>query len=177
MSLGVPLSMATPRGGFQNSHQIKAHCLCLCLHQRQVQQQNQLGTIHCCWSRWKRDFQSYWVHLCGETHYSESEVNAHANQHNLETGQDRKSRQKSISQLVVWTVSLIVSWIDCIEQVNLFCCCALYKGEHYFVWQTLFAPELGGKTFHFHLHLKRSSALLIMTDKLRKRSAESAKGN
>lgn len=84
---GASLSMATHRGGYQDSHQIKTHCLCFRLHQRQVQQQDQLfiaaGKKK---QKKKRDLQSYWVHLCEDTHCSESEANARVNQYNLETG-------------------------------------------------------------------------------------------
>lgn len=67
--------------------------------------------------------------------------------YNLETRRDRKSRQKSISQLVVPVVSLIVSWIDCIVQVNVFCRCVLSKGEHTFIRHTCLAPELSSIPF------------------------------
>lgn len=41
------ISMATHRDGYQNSEQIKTYCLHPPLHQRQVQLQIQLGTVHC----------------------------------------------------------------------------------------------------------------------------------
>lgn len=104
---GVSLSMATRGGGHQDSDQIKTHCFCFRLHQQQAQLQIQLDTIAA--SLAKRDFQCYWIYLCAVTHCRESEATANTNQYSLETGRDRKSRQKSISQLVVWCVTLMVS--------------------------------------------------------------------
>lgn len=108
----------------------------------------------------KRFFLSYCVQLCGETHCSE--VNAKTKRGNLETGQDRKSRQKSISQLVVRVVTLIVSWIDCIAWVCFAVVHFIKVNTH--SWGKFFLllnhnqfilQEREGKSFHFHLHLKK----------------------
>lgn len=128
---GISLSMATHRGGHQDSDQIKTHCFCFQLHQPQTRLQIQLDTVVA--SLAKRYFQCYWIYLCGDTRCRESEATANTNQCSLGTGRDRKSRQKSISQLVVWCVGLIVLC------ESMCCCCKLYKGGHHFI---RLAPEL-----------------------------------
>lgn len=62
---GVSLSMATHRDGHQDSNQIKTHCFCFRLHQRQARLQIQLDTVVA--SLAKRYFQCYWI-TCVEAH-------------------------------------------------------------------------------------------------------------
>ena len=86
---GLSLSMVLHRGGSQNSHQIKAHSLCLCFYERQVWQENQLDTIHCYWSHWNKRF-SILLSPLVFTHCSDRETQTNAIRNLCETGnQDR----------------------------------------------------------------------------------------